>query len=398
MNSIKRDLVWLFILTKRQIFKASNYIISLILILLIFLSNKIFLPSSSNMKVLICMESESIYGERLLDSLKENESVFSYEECVSSDILKHNVMSGDYECGFVIRDGFDEKIENGDIDDSILYLSSIYTTKGEAIKESIFSEFFKIYGEVMLKNKQEYIFGDFDKERFDFIVEDYNRLLESGDVFDVVYEVVDVGEDSVVTKMNNESTKAGLSDEIYDESGEYSDSSDTKYASVQEKTSEVSTYSKERSIKIRGYVMLILFMIIFLSYSARYSGDLAKHCIALKGFDRQKFKVIYLNASGFMIFAIGFICIRFCDSSICVWEDFFVYLIFGVLCVAFTYIIGSLPKDELSYLAFALIVFMGHIIFTPIIFDESKYVGVIYYISYFFPTGAYMRVLELFAL
>ena len=71
-------------------------------------------------KAAVYSADKSEMAGRVVDYLTDN----LYVECESEEALREKISRGEYNCGVVIYDGFEEKVKDGDTEEIVLFLSS----------------------------------------------------------------------------------------------------------------------------------------------------------------------------------------------------------------------------------------------------------------------------------
>lgn len=357
---LRRDRTWFLLLLKRQLLRPFLWVIAAFMVLAVVSFYYVTAPDANNKRVVLYNENESSdaedYSNMLIDNLIAasdiDDTIFEFERVQSYEELIEEVTSGRSECGFVITDDFDEKIVVCDTDDLIVYVRSNYTNKGEVAKETVFAEFFEIYGRILIIDEQEEIFGTDDTKLMEALISDYDRLLVGDEVFNADYQTI---EGNVVP------------------SGE------------------------KKMQSLRGLVMILITMELLLGGSEKFYGTAGKVSKALPSKERTRFEVL-MQITGILIPAVvGFVLIRILDPSIAIAPDIVLYLIFVLIAVIWTYIFGKLMNNGISYMAWILTLLIAQFIICPVWKDLAEYVPSMKLISYLFPAGAYLRILNLFA-
>lgn len=80
-------------------------------------------------------------ADRVLDYLTDNLFVI----CESEEVIREKIARGEYNCGVVIYDGFEDKIKNGDTDEIVLFMSSPSAFVPMIYKNHIMAAIYKEY-------------------------------------------------------------------------------------------------------------------------------------------------------------------------------------------------------------------------------------------------------------
>lgn len=192
---IPEGLVYYEIQLKLWMRKRICWLQILFLALLLFLVGSIHLPDEKNSKIGLAGVNGTI-TQSITEQLVQKKGVYQFVEYEDTEQLKEAVRSGELECGFVFADHFDELYEKGAMEDSIAYVHTPFTTKGLAVKETVYGAFLKQYGEKLLQQNQETITGQSSEEVSMMLTERYRYYLNSDSIFhtEVHYEATNTTE------------------------------------------------------------------------------------------------------------------------------------------------------------------------------------------------------------
>lgn len=352
---LRRDNRWFVLLLKRQLKRPFLWVIALFMVISVLAIFYVTAPDVNNKRILLYSEDASSDGlgneliESLITASQKEDTIFEFECIESYEKLIDEVTRGSAECGFIISQDFDQRIALRDTSKLIEYVESNYTTKGEVARETVFAEFFEIYGKILIDTSSYEIFGRDDDEIRDWLNEEYDRLLAGDDVFNADYQTVE-----------------GI------------------------KALETS----KRMQPVRGLVMILVTMALLLSGSEKFytsAGSVAK---ALPFGEKTRFEIL-LYITGIMIPAIiGFVLIRILDPSVNLVMDIVLYMIFVMAAVIWTFLFGKLLNNAVTYMAWLMTFMIAQFIICPVWLDVSEYVPSLKPVSYLFPAGAYLRVIE----
>ena len=93
------------------------------------------MPQSDNVTVGI-VETDGAHGKEVLEHLTQRESLFSFVMYDSKEALQEDVIAGKLECGFYFSNNFEKKFEHEKLKNSVSYLCTPLTTKGEVARET----------------------------------------------------------------------------------------------------------------------------------------------------------------------------------------------------------------------------------------------------------------------
>ena len=138
--------------------------------------------------------------------------------------------------GFYFSNNFEKKFEHEKLKNSVSYLCTPLTTKGEVARETFYAALFEVYGAQMLSARPAQLFGDDANAARDVLLANYEKYLKGNEVFQV----------------NVEQTEA------------------------------VQTTEKEKQVfPLHGLVALFLFLIIYVEYGRRFDAGSGKPYLAI---------------------------------------------------------------------------------------------------------------------
>ena len=177
----------LFLRIKASLKKRSTIVVILSIIFLIAVAKSVTVPSLDNTVMGIVLNG-SEEGEKIVDKLDTKDRIFNVKIYEDVDELKSDILSGKTECGFIFADDFDDMVEKRKLKKTVTYISSIYTTKGEIAKETVYGAFLDNYSEYILEDEYEKIFGEKNDEVMSELLELNALYKESSSIFTVDFE------------------------------------------------------------------------------------------------------------------------------------------------------------------------------------------------------------------
>ena len=84
---------------------------------------------------------KSEMADHVVDYLTDN----LYVECESEEALREKISRGEYNCGVIIYDGFEDRVKSGDTDEIVLFLSSPSSFVPMIYKNHIMAAIYKEY-------------------------------------------------------------------------------------------------------------------------------------------------------------------------------------------------------------------------------------------------------------
>ena len=178
---MRKAIVWYEMLLKDRLMRKATWIAAAVMLCFLAIVTEIHIPSSQNRIVGICSQKS---GEKaaIVTDLYAQQGAFDYKEYTDATQLYEDVQTGKLECGFVLSDQLEKKLETGDPEKCVQYVVSPYSTKGEVAKETFFASFLRVYSEQILRQNEKNIFLKPDSERMKEILK-ANELFMQCDFF-----------------------------------------------------------------------------------------------------------------------------------------------------------------------------------------------------------------------
>lgn len=112
-----------------------------------------------------------------------SDSVFDFKSYDLRSDMEKDIASGLTDCGFIFEKDFDNRVEMGETDDLIEYITSSYTAKGPVAKETIFRYVVEYENEFVLSDIFADVFGKTYSENDKETIMD-NLLRKTGNYLD----------------------------------------------------------------------------------------------------------------------------------------------------------------------------------------------------------------------
>ena len=135
----------------------------LFLVLLLLVIGGIHIPDAKNSRIGLTGVTSGI-TQTIADRLLQKSDVYQFTTYEDTEELEQAVEAGELECGFVFAEDFEKQYEKGSFADSITYVYTPFTTKGMAVRETIYGTVLELYGEKLLQQNQETIVGQSSEE------------------------------------------------------------------------------------------------------------------------------------------------------------------------------------------------------------------------------------------
>lgn len=154
----------------------------LFLVLLLLVIGGIHIPDTKNSSIGLAGVTSGI-TQTIADRLMQKRDVYQFTTYEGAEELEQAVEAGELECGFVFDKEFAKQYEEGSFTDSITYVYTPFTTKGMAVRETVYGTVLELYGEKLLQQNQETIVGQSSEEISAMLADRYEYYLNSDAIF-----------------------------------------------------------------------------------------------------------------------------------------------------------------------------------------------------------------------
>lgn len=355
-------LTWYYLFLKLNIKNKSVYIQLLSMLLVVLLIINISIPTNENVKVLLYNEGGDL-AMSLVNKLEQADTVYQFEEVDDIKIMHDQILSKEAECGFVIHDGFEERVSNegfeekvsaDDLDGIFTMVSSSLTSKGEVAKEIFYAHFFKMYSELKLRDSLDGFFENKSEEEkeelYHQLLNKNEKYLQGNTLFKIQYEIIEA-------------------------------------KSEDEEEAHIS-----KVYPIRGIICIILFLGILLERGKSVNGNDDEFSITLIGFEKYVYLILkYIGGITFQTILALILILNFAEASGFFYEGL-ALLLFILLTSIWVLIFGQVINKSTTYSGWMLTLILTNVIVCPVFFDLAKYIKVFDIIQLMFPLGAYLKM------
>ena len=342
-------LIRLFLMLKAKLKSPFTYVWILLMWLLLWLVNESLMPVEQPKEVLILNEAGE-YGSRVMSILENREgsvSAYIYTETDDEEYLRSMIRKGQAEVGFIFPEDMEERVHEGDTRDMVTMVTSTFSVKSAAVRETVFAALFRVAYADMVENAEEDIFDD-PSEVKDYIREKYEELIESDEVFRLKYELIDLPE--------------GESGEMFE----------------------------DRSDPIRGTAAVLLFILSLYS-AGSFFGESGRFYRALKKNEKAVSMFLYELASVAVPAASAFILIRYFDGeSISLLKDLVCFILLLIFCCIWSVVFIRLFKRIETYLPAVSVLLFSCFVLCPVYFDPASYLAVLGIVTRILPPSFYL--------
>lgn len=390
----------------------------LFLVLLLLVIGGIHIPDTKNSSIGLAGVTSGI-TQTIADRLMQKRDVYQFTTYEGTEELEQAVEAGGLECGFVFAEDFEEQYEKGSFEDSITYVYTPFTTKGMAVKETVYGTVLELYGEKLLQQNQETIVGQSSEEASTMLAERYEYYLNSDAIFhtEVIYVKTDAGMGSDLRRAESGSDGQN-GDADWSENGKPNHNQNSNQNSNQNHNQNSNQNRNHNRIAgqpsdmenlIRGVISCMIFLAVYLS-GASCKEEKNQHFLSIleKG-KRHSYECAGMLAAvtPMMLVGTGLSCLTILQSEMLdaasgagfvtatgigmvIVTEILQMLLLIVVSILFTACTMCIWKKDMGMLSALPVLILLQIIICPVIFDMAVYVPVLKYIRYLCPIAYYL--------
>lgn len=390
----------------------------LFLVLLLLVIGGIHIPDTKNSSIGLAGVTSGI-TQTIADRLMQKRDVYQFTTYEGTEELEQAVEAGGLECGFVFAEDFEEQYEKGSFEDSITYVYTPFTTKGMAVKETVYGTVLELYGEKLLQQNQETIVGQSSEEASTMLAERYEYYLNSDAIFhtEVIYVETDAGMGSDLRRAESGSDGQN-GDADWSENGKPNHNQNSNQNSNQNHNQNSNQNRNHNRIAgqpsdmenlIRGVISCMIFLAVYLS-GASCKEEKNQHFLSIleKG-KRHSYECAGMLAAvtPMMLVGTGLSCLTILQSEMLdaasgagfvtatgigmvIVTEILQMLLLIVVSILFTACTMCIWKKDMGMLSALPVLILLQIIICPVIFDMAVYVPAVKYIRYLCPIAYYL--------
>ncbi len=347
----------------------------LFLVLLLLVIGSIHIPDAKNSRIGLAGVTSGI-TQTIEDRLMQKSDIYQFTAYEDPEELEQAVEVGELECGFVFAEGFEKQYEEGSFTDSITYVYTPFTTKGLAVRETVYGAVLELYGEKFLQQNEEAIVGQSSEEISAMLAERYEYYLNSDTIFhtEVIYVETDAGAES-------------------DFRG-----SESVLREQDEDTENI----------VHSMIVCMIFLTIYLA-GASYKEEKNRRFLSqLEKGKRRRYECAGMLAAAtpMMFVGVGLSCLTALQSApgnavsgagaatvtgigMVIVTEILKMLLLIVVTILFTACAMCIWKKDTGMLSALPVLLLLQIIICPVFFDMTVYVPAVKYIRYFCPISYY---------
>lgn len=386
----------------------------LFLVLLLLVIGGIHIPDTKNSSIGLAGVTSGI-TQTIADRLMQKRDVYQFTTYEGTEELEQAVEAGELECGFVFDKEFAKKYEEGSFTDSITYVYTPFTTKGMAVRETVYGTVLELYGEKLLQQNQETIVGQSSEEISAMLADRYEYYLNSDAIFhtEVIYVETDAGMERDLRRAEPGSDGQN-GDADWPENGKPNRNQNHNQNSNQNSNQNRNHYRiagqpADMENLIRGVISCMIFLTVYLS-GASCKEEKNQHFLSIleKG-KRHSYECAGMLAAvtPMMLVGTGLSCLTILQSEMLdaasgagfvtatgigmvIVTEILQMLLLIVVSILFTACTMCIWKKDMGMLSALPVLILLQIIICPVIFDMAVYVPAVKYIRYLCPIAYYL--------
>ncbi len=398
----------------------------LFLVLLLLVIGGIHIPDTKNSSIGLAGVTSGI-TQTIADRLMQKSDVYEFVAYETSEELEQAVEAGELECGFVFDKEFAKQYEEGSFTDSITYVYTPFTTKGMAVRETVYGTVLELYGEKLLQQNQETIVGQSSEEASTMLAERYEYYLNSDAIFhtEVIYVETDAGMESdlrraepgsdgqngdadwpEIGKPNHNQNSNQNSNQNHNQN---SNQNHNQNSNQNRNHNRIAGQPSDMENLIRGVISCMIFLAVYLS-GASCKEEKNQHFLSIleKG-KRHSYECAGMLAAvtPMMLVGTGLSCLTILQSEMLdaasgagfvtatgigmvIVTEILQMLLLIVVSILFTACTMCIWKKDMGMLSALPVLILLQIIICPVIFDMAVYVPAVKYIRYLCPIAYYL--------
>lgn len=386
----------------------------LFLVLLLLVIGGIHIPDTKNSSIGLAGVTSGI-TQTIADHLMQKRDVYQFTTYEGTEELEQAVEAGELECGFVFDKEFAKQYEEGSFTDSITYVYTPFTTKGMAVRETVYGTVLELYGEKLLQQNQETIVGQSSEEISAMLADRYEYYLNSDAIFhtEVIYVETDAGMERDLRRAEAGSDGQN-GDADWPENGKPNHNQNHNQNSNQNSNqnrnqNRIAGQPADMEKLIRGVISCMIFLTVYLS-GASCKEEKNQHFLSIleKG-RRRSYECAGMLAAAtpMMLVGTGLSCLTILQSEMLdaasgagvvtatgigmvIVTEILQMLLLIVVSILFTACTMCIWKKDMGMLSALPVLILLQIIICPVIFDMAVYVPVVKYIRYLCPIAYYL--------
>lgn len=390
----------------------------LFLVLLLLVIGGIHIPDTKNSSIGLAGVTSGI-TQTIADRLMQKRDVYQFTTYEGTEELEQAVEAGELECGFVFDKEFAKQYEEGSFTDSITYVYTPFTTKGMAVRETVYGTVLELYGEKLLQQNQETIVGQSSEEISAMLADRYEYYLNSDAIFhtEAIYVETDAGMESDLRRaepgsdgQNGDADWPEIGKPNHNQNSNQNSNQNHNQNSNQNRNyNRIAGQPSDMENLIRGVISCMIFLAVYLS-GASCKEEKNQHFLSIleKG-KRHSYECAGMLAAvtPMMLVGTGLSCLTILQSEMLdaasgagfvtateigmvIVTEILQMLLLIVVSILFTACTMCIWKKDMGMLSALPVLILLQIIICPVIFDMAVYVPAVKYIRYLCPIAYYL--------
>lgn len=394
----------------------------LFLVLLLLVIGGIHIPDTKNSSIGLAGVTSGI-TQTIADRLMQKRDVYQFTTYEGTEELEQAVETGELECGFVFDKEFAKQYEEGSFTDSITYVYTPFTTKGMAVRETVYGTVLELYGEKLLQQNQETIVGQSSEEISAMLADRYEYYLNSDAIFhtEVIYVETDAGMERDLRRAEPGSDgqngdadwpeigKPNHNQNHNQNSNQNSNQNHNQNSNQNRNHNRIAGQPADMENLIRGVISCMIFLTVYLS-GASCKEEKNQHFLSIleKG-KRHSYECAGMLAAvtPMMLVGTGLSCLTILQSEMLdaasgagfvtatgigmvIVTEILQMLLLIVVSILFTACTMCIWKKDMGMLSALPVLILLQIIICPVIIDMAVYVPAVKYIRYLCPIAYYL--------
>ena len=394
----------------------------LFLVLLLLVIGGIHIPDTKNSSIGLAGVTSGI-TQTIADHLMQKRDVYQFTTYEGTEELDQAVEAGELECGFVFDKEFAKQYEEGSFTDSITYVYTPFTTKGMAVRETVYGTVLELYGEKLLQQNQETIVGQSSEEISAMLADRYEYYLNSDEIFhtEVIYVETDAGMERDLRRAEPGSDgqngdadwpeigKPNHNRNHNQNSNQNSNQNHNQNRNQNRNHNRIAGQPADMENLIRGVISCMIFLTVYLS-GASCKEEKNQHFLSIleKG-KRHSYECAGMLAAvtPMMLVGTGLSCLTILQSEMLdaasgaefvtatgigmvIVTEILQMLLLIVVSILFTACTMCIWKKDMGMLSALPVLILLQIIICPVIIDMAVYVPAVKYIRYLCPIAYYL--------
>ena len=406
----------------------------LFLVLLLLVIGGIHIPDAKNSRIGLAGVTSGI-TQTIADRLMQKRNVYQFTTYEGSEELEQAVEAGELECGFVFAEDFEKQYEKGSFADSITYVYTPFTTKGMAVRETIYGTVLELYGERLLQQNQETIVGQSSEEASTMLAERYEYYLNSDAIFhtEVIHVEMDAGMGSGLrraepgsdgqngdadwpengkpnrNKNHNQNSNQNTNQNSNRNSNRNSNQNSNQNTNQNSNHNRIAGQPADMENLIRGVIACMIFLTVYLSGASCKEEKNQRFLSILEKGKRHSYECAGMLAAATPMMLVGtaLSCLTILQSEMLaaasgagfvtatgigmvIVTEILQMLLLIVVSILFTACTMCIWKKDMGMLSALPVLILLQIIICPVFFDMAVYVPAVKYIRYLCPIAYYL--------